>query len=144
MSAAFLLAYFGQEQVNAVQSADVAATNWFYAHAPAGAAAVYLAPNAPTRVSSRYVDFPMAADALPTVLDSPEFARSLSAQAAASFMQSLGQRGYLILTPSEGRYLDYFGIMGPGRYRALIHSLNNDSRLHLVFSQGGAYVWELA
>jgi hypothetical protein len=143
VSAAFLLAYYGQEQVNVVGSADVAAASWFYAHAPADAAPMFIAPNAPSRVSSRYAEFPIAADALPTLLDSARFARALSADAATEFMDSLGQREYLIATPSEGRYLSYFGIMNEKKYAELLQSLNRNSRLHLVYAHDGAYVWKL-
>jgi hypothetical protein len=143
VSGAFLLAYYGQEQMNVVGSADVAAVQWFYGHAPAGAAPMFIAPNSPTRVSPRYVNLPIAADALPTLLDSPTFARTLSANAAANFMESIGRGNYLIVTPSQGRYLAYFGIMEPEKYEALLGSLNADHRLHLVFSSGGACIWKL-
>jgi hypothetical protein len=89
------------------------------------------------------VNLPIAADALPTLLDSPTFARTLSANAAANFMESIGRGNYLIVTPSQGRYLAYFGIMEPEKYEALLGSLNADHRLHLVFSSGGACIWKL-
>ena len=141
---AFLIAYYGQDEVNVVGRSDLATMRWFYAHATPGTDPVYLAPYVPTR--ARYLDFPVATDVgllteAPTFVS--RFAKGFRPAVAVSYLQSLKPPVDLILTASQQRYLDYFGIMTPQRYGSFVRGLKTESGLTLIYSRGGSEIWKV-
>lgn len=143
LAVCFAFAYYGQEEVNIVSGSDVAAIRWFYAHAPAGTGPVYLAPNAPTRLNRAYLNYPLATDALPTLLSDAEFVRGFDAAATVSYMRSLHRSAYLIITPSQERYLSYFGIATRARVASLLAGLDRAPGLQRVYASSGAFIWRV-
>nr|WP_296069317.1 hypothetical protein [uncultured Actinoplanes sp.] len=142
-TAPFLLSYYGQEKVNHVVNDDVAAVKWFYDHGTPGQWLCFVAPNFPSRMTANYIDFPIRSDTNPNLLSSPEFLKRPSIPEAVAYMQKIGGTPYLVFTPSQKGYLEYFGIMTGAEYDRLQAQAATSSRLRLVHRQGQASMWQL-
>jgi hypothetical protein len=142
-TAPFLLSYYGQEKVNLVRAADVEPVAWLYAHAAPGQWMCFVAPNFPSRMTANYIDFPIRSDTNPNLLSSPDFLRRPSIKEAVRFLDDLGGTPYLVFTPSQQGYLEYFGIMTPAAYHGLERAAATSPRLRLVYREGEASVWQL-
>ncbi|PPK95218.1 hypothetical protein CLV92_10639 [Kineococcus xinjiangensis] len=143
LTALFLPAYLGQERVNRVVPADVAAAEWFYANAAPGTEMIGLAPNSPSRIDERYLDYPLQSETSPTAFVSEEFQSSPDAAAVVEYLRTQEGNPYLVATPSQAGYLEYFGAMQPERFYALQRELDQQPGLRLVFRQDGASVWQV-
>lgn len=139
----FLLAYYGQEKVNHVTADDLLPVEWFYQHAKPGQSLCFVAPNIPSRMSANYLDYPGRSDTDPNLLASGEFVRRPSIEGAVRFLQEVGGTPYLVFTPSEKAYLEYFGIMTGATYDHLQQQAGTSPRLRLVYRTGDASVWQL-
>jgi hypothetical protein len=142
-TAPFLLSYYGQEKVNLVRPDDVQPVAWLYGHAPVGEWMCFVAPNFPSRMTANYVDFPIRSDSSPNLMSSPDFLARPSIKEAVRFLDDLGGTPYLVFSPSQQGYLEYFGLMTPAAYEALERSAATTPRLRLVYRSGEASVWQL-
>lgn len=139
----FLLAYYGQEKANHVTADDVRPVEWFYRHAAPGQWLCFVAPNIPGRMSANYISYPVRSDSAPTLLSSDEFARRPSIEGAVAFLRQIGGTPYLVFTPTERAYVEYFGIMSGATYDHLEQDAGRSPRLRLVYRTGDASVWQL-
>jgi len=142
-AAPFLLAYYGQEKVNHVSNDDVEPVAWYYAHAQPGQWVCFVAPNFPSRMTGNYIDFPIRSDTSTNLLFEPDFVRAPSIAEAVRFLDRVGGTPYLIFTPGQLAYLEYFGIMTAATYQDLVRQAAASPRLRLVHRSGQASVWQL-
>jgi hypothetical protein len=143
----FLYAYFGQETINHVTSADVAANQWYLDHAPRTSVIGFVAANAPARLGARYADLQVGfGDSILTNL--PAFRgrpfRPGDVDRVADTLAALhGPAKFLVTGPSQANYLRYYGIVPPDWYPRLVSALRASPRFRLVYRRGPAMVFEL-
>jgi hypothetical protein len=147
VGACTLFGLFGQEPLNYITPGDVAASRWTLDHAPAGATFTLAAPNFPERVDARYAQH---LDETRDLLQVPGMSAFLRGERRTmpdvlKFLRSDGAAShFLILSPSQERYLRYHDISSGGGYLRLMAALEASPDLRLVYSSGGARVFELA
>lgn len=142
-----LLAYFGQETVNYMSRSDVAVNEWYLRHAPDQSVVAFVAGNSPARLDSRYASMSVG-DGSTTVTDLPGMdARSLRPADVARIADMLSsQRAtarYLVSSPSQTRFLAYYGIVPTGWVRSLDDALLASPRFRVVDHDGSALVFQL-
>jgi hypothetical protein len=142
IAALFLPAYLGQDLVVRVVPADLAAMTWFYDNAPNGAEPIYFVPNVPLGSTAQYVDHPLQAESSPVVLSDGNFRKDMSAQNVVNYLATRPGTLYLVATPSEVGYMQYYGVSTPARFAALTDQLDSNAQLKLVYRADGASVWE--
>jgi hypothetical protein len=138
----FLPAYLGQDKVVRVVPADLAAMTWFYDHAPAGAEPIYFVPNVPLGSTAQYVQHPLQARSSPVVLSDDNFRKDMTVQNVVGYLATRPGTLYLVATPSELGYLQYYGVSTAARFAALTDQLDANTHLKLVYRADGASVWE--
>jgi hypothetical protein len=143
----FLYAYFGQETINHVTTADVAANQWYVDHAPRNSVIGFVAANAPARLGARYADLQVGyGDAiltnLPAFRGRPFRAGDID-RVADTLAAQHGSATFLVTGPSQSNYLRYYGIVPPDWYPRLVTALRASPRFHLVFRRGPAMVFQL-
>ena len=147
LGACTLFGLFGQEPLNYMTRGDVAASRWTLDHTPAGASFTVAAPNFPERVDARYAQH---LDEMRDLLQVPGMGAYLRGERRTlpdvfRFMRSDGARShFLILTPSQERYLRYHDLASGDGYMRLVRALEASPDLRLVYSNGDARVFELA
>ena len=148
LAACLVPAYFGYELTARMSGDDVAAAQWFETHAPAGSAAIAIAPNVPERLTARYVALsrtdPAAFDHVLT--RDPEFrghrfgARDV--ERLATWADGLdARRAYVVLTPSQEHYLRLHGPVPPGSMSSLERALDRSDDFILAHRSGAARVY---
>lgn len=149
LGAGLLVAYFGLEQANRITADDVAAARWYEATAPDDSLAVVAAANLPSPVSRRYValGLPPAGGAA-VLADHPEFTRLRDGAAAvrriAAFAAGHRSTGgvYVLLTGSQRRYAELYGIFRPGFLAALRRALNRSPHFRRVYGTAESGIYE--
>jgi hypothetical protein len=151
VGACLLVAYFGQELVNHIPSADVQAATWYELHAPAGSLRIDLAPNAPDRLTARYPLVSLADP--PTLLTLREFtghrlgARDLPHLEAYIRRHEpyANRRGdhpvYVVLTQGQENYGRLNGLIPAGSVAGLTAALKRSPDFRLVFSRPTAWIF---
>jgi len=142
-----LFAYFGQETVDYMSRSDVAVNRWYLQHAPDGSVVAFVAGNSPARLDARYAAMSVG-DGATTVTDLPGMdGRTFRTADLARIVDMLSsQRGtarYLVSSPSQTRFLAYYGIVPDGWVRQLDDALAFSPRFKLVARDGDALVYQL-
>ena len=142
-----LLAYFGQESVNYINKDDVAVNRWYLEHAPNGSVVAFIAANSPARLSARYADMEVG-DASTTLTDVVALRHDFVKQADATTVAQLlreqkGTRKYLVSSPSQQHYLEYYGIVPRGWVDQLLTALRKSPEFRVAYRSGTAEVFEL-
>jgi hypothetical protein len=140
-----LLGYFGQDLISRMDPEDIAASRWFLDHAPAGASLTLVARNYPDRVDRRYE---VHLDDSRALIDEPAFRRHPLGPAdvprIAAIMRADGPPGsYLALTPSQERFVSYYGLVPRASYARLSQALEASRSFELVFRRGSARVFRV-
>ena len=147
--AAFLVAYFGLEQVNYVGRDDVAAVRWYEAHAPRGSVLAYVAANVPDDLTAAYARTRVyGTDYIPQLADVRSlrlhgFTRRSLATIAATLRGAGARHTYLLVSPSELRYSELYGVFPRRSLERLAPLLRSSRRFRQVYRNGGASIFEL-
>jgi hypothetical protein len=146
--ALFVPAFFGQTSVNSVSPGEVAASQYFYAHAPAGSVLVTGAPNFPLRSGARYALMPGSQnDAAPSLLSDADLRyRPLGARdipAVISLLRSYGRRSFLVFSNGQQRYASAYGLAPPGSLARLEHAVADAPQFALWHADPGARIYTL-
>ena len=142
-----LFGLFGQEPLNYITPDDVAVSRWTLDHTPADSSLTVLAPNFPERVDKGYAQH---LDEIRDLLQVPGFAAFVSGERAtmpdiSRFMrEDRAPAHYLILSPSQERYLRYHDAGSSADYRRVTRALLAWPELRLVYRHGDALVFVLA
>jgi hypothetical protein len=148
MAALFIPAFMGGEELNLMPAGEVQASEWFYAHAPAGAVLMQAAPDFPARVGPRYRFF-----AGPKTDDDPNLLRTklfrhrpLGPQDvgdAISIIHQYSKRGYLVFSTTETRFAHVFRLTAPGALAQLEDAVARSSHFRLYYRNKDARIYEL-
>jgi hypothetical protein len=135
--------YFGQEMLNRMAPADVAASRWFLDHAPRESSLTYVAPNFPERLNARYA---YHLSAPPSLVEMPGFRpHRLGARDVHSLESSLrgddSPQRYVVLSPSQRRYARFYRLLPPGSYAHFARALLASPHFDLVYRRGSALIF---
>lgn len=148
LAAGFGLAYFGLEQANRITTDDVAATRWYEAHAAPGSLAVVAAPNLPMPLTRRYAVLrTMSGDGVTSLSDYPEITGLRNGEAGVHRLAAYAAaRGgaplYVVLSGSERRYAQLYGLLRPRFLGQLEGALARAPHFRRVFAQGGSTIYQ--
>jgi hypothetical protein len=152
--ALFLPAYFGLEHLNEMRPGEVAASEFFYDHAPAGSVLVLAAPNFPVRVGGRYGEFKIPWGVHdPNLMDAHDQAfrhRMLGDGDLADiesvvrvYQDAMGGRGFVAISESQKAYVRAYRVLPEGSLASLDRALAASSDWRLYFRNGDAAIYEL-
>ncbi len=145
---AFVPAFYGQEELFQVRTGEVAASEYLYAHAPAGSALVLAGPNFPKRYGPRYslLAGPHDDDE-PNLLRGSQFrGRPLGARdvgAVVAYMRSYSDRGYLVFSASGLEFARVFRLTPPGALEKLEAAIRRSPRFRLWYANRDTRIYEL-
>jgi hypothetical protein len=147
IGACTLFGVFGQEPLNYVTADDVAVSRWTLDHTATGASLTVLAPNFPERVDRGYVRH---LDETRDLMRLPGFAafvrgeRTRMPDVGAFLRRDRAGSHYLILSPTQDRYLRYHDLASQADYRRVTGALLASPEFRLVYRHGDALVLALA
>lgn len=149
LAALFVPSFLGQEELNIVSPAEVAASEHFYYHARAGSVLVLAAPGFPYRYGATYAAFSgPEGDANPNLLTEPEFQnRQLGAadvHSIAARIREYTPHGYIVFSKDETAYAEIFRITPPGALRRLRAAVAASPHFRLWYSNEDTQIYELA
>lgn len=148
MTLLFLQAYFGLADINQVRPTELAASDYFYAHARFGSVLVLAAPNYPERGSAVYDHFVVTAGAFdPQLVPNREFLhRTLGADdlpAIEAIAKSYAPHGYLAITSGMKIYAHVFKLLPDGSLDNLDRALSASQHWRVFFRNKDAVIYEL-
>jgi hypothetical protein len=141
-----LFGLFGQEPLNYVTGDDIAVSRWTLDHTPAGSSLTVLAPNFPERVDERYaqhLDEIRDLLAVPGVAAYVRGERATMPDVARFLRQDRAASHYLVLSPSQERFLRYHDVGTAADYDRVTRALVASPEFRLVYRHGDALVLEL-
>lgn len=148
MTALFIPAYLGEEELNIMPVGEVQASNWFYAHAPAGSVLMLAAPDFPARYGPRYklVKGPQSDDD-PNLLRTNLFRhRALGPSDLVDVIAAIdaySPRGYLVFSTTGTVYARIFRLTPPGALQSLERAVAHSRRFRLYYRNADARIYEV-
>jgi hypothetical protein len=148
MAALFVPAFFGATEVNIVPTADVAASEYFYAHAPNGSVLMLSAANFPIRLAANYEHFrgPVG-DNTPSLLDTPTLRYRALGPAqiptVIGMIEQYSRSGFLVFSGTEFQYASVFRLSPPGQLPALERAVAASPRFRLWYDAGHVRIYQL-
>jgi len=148
MTLLFLQAYFGLAEINQVRPTELAASDYFYAHARAGSVLVLAAPNYPERGSAVYDHFVVTAGAFdPQLVSNRQFLhRTIGADdlpAIEAISSSYAPHGYFAITTGMKVYAHVFKLLPDGSLDNLDGALSASQHWRVFFRNKDAVIYEL-
>ncbi len=148
MAAGFVGAYYGASELNIVTPGEVAASEYYYAHAPVGSVLLNAATGFPSRSGARY---PLMrgpeGDSTPNLIQNLEFRhRPLGAAdipAVIQVMRNYADRGFMVFSSSQDRYTDTYQLAPHGALRSLETAIAHSPRFRLWYRNGDARIYRL-
>jgi hypothetical protein len=148
MAAGFVCAYFGASELNIVTPGEVAASEYYYSHAPVGSVLLNAATGFPSRSGARY---PLMrgpeGDSTPNVIQNQEFRhRPLGAAdipAVIQVMHNYANRGFMVFSSSQDRYTDTYRLAPPNALRSLEAAIAASPRFRLWYRNSDARIYRL-
>lgn len=140
LSVAFVLANNGKDRQYSFTQAEVEASQWLFANAPAGSILVEGAPNYPQQFMN-YENFTY----VPISTESKQSIAAILADPAAELSGWLRGRppgtAFVIITRSQKAYIDDLGVMPKGSLDAIETALRASARFRLVRATADASVF---
>lgn len=135
--AGFVVAYFGREQTNRSVPAELDLYRYVAATAPKGSLVVYLARTTPSRFTANYGDFSNGPFDL-ALLDIPavpfrQFTSADATQLAAAVLSFPGRRVYLVLSDSQQRTIETYGLVRPQSYEQVVAAFEQSPVFEIVY-----------
>jgi hypothetical protein len=148
MAAGFVGAYFGASELNIVTPGEVAASEYYYAHAPGGSVLLNAATGFPSRSGARYpIMRGPEGDSTPNVIQNQEFRhRPLGAAdipAVIQVMHHYADRGFMVFSSSQDRYTDTYRLAPPNALASLETAIAHSPRFRLWYRNGDARIYRL-
>jgi hypothetical protein len=144
----FIPATFGASELTVVPADEVAASQYLYAHAPAGSVLTLVDPNFPARVGPRYALFRHtfgAAD--PNLLFGPEFrGRALGARdvpAVVAAMREYPGTGYLVFSATQFEDAAVYQLAPPGALEDLRSAVARSPYFRLFYQAPEVWIYRL-
>lgn len=145
-----LFAYFGLERINHISSDDVAVEQWIERCAPDGSVVTYLAPMAPSRSSAGYARLKLeTSPTRPNIIEDGPPNRQRWGRTETRVLRDIARRypgtaNYVVVSPVQQAYLEFYGLVEPGSVQALKAGLAESNDFRLAFRDGDGYVYESA
>ena len=144
-------ANLGNEMINHIYPADVAASQWFEKNTPPGSELLLVVPAHPTRTTQWYDLHVLLEDPLsPSLLrEVPGFDRSTATgKGLVAFTRtyvesrSAGHDVYLAIGPTQRAYMKLYGLVTQTTFDDYIRALEHDPNFRLVYERNGSYIFE--
>jgi hypothetical protein len=147
MTPCLLVAYFGYEKANYFSGSDVAAARWWEQHAPPHSALGLVAQNFPARLTGRYA-YSRISESSPTLTDEGGVRyRAIRRSDLRRIVRMLAPGGarnrYLVISPSQQRFSDLYGLLPPGSFTRLRYFLAHSRRFKIVYRNGHAEIYKV-
>jgi hypothetical protein len=148
MAALFVPAFFGVAEITLMPPSEVAASEYFYAHARPGTVLVLAGPDFPLRVSGNYDAFrgPKSDDD-PNLLAATTLRNRPLGQAdvpiAISIIHQYARNGYLVFSKSETEYASLFRLSPPGQLANLERAVARSPFFRLWHRTPDTRIYEL-
>jgi hypothetical protein len=139
----------GDAAFNLMPNGEVAASLYFYSHAPAGSGLMLAGPDFPGDIGARYaVMRGHSTESHPNVLEYPEFEDHLFGPAdvpqLASDLRALSPHGFIAFSTSEYNNARLFGLTVPGALSALERAVAGSRLFHLWYEAPNVRIYRLA
>jgi len=145
----FVQAFYGNEELDVIPPGEVIASEYYYAHAPAGSVLMQASYDEfPTRLGARYAVMagPQQEDE-PNLLSMPAFRNrplgSANIPAVVSAIQRYSRDGFLVFTTSAYREEELLGLVPPGALRSLERAVAASSHFRLWYATSDARIYQL-
>lgn len=148
LTALFIPAFLGEEELNIIPAGEVRASDWFYAHAPGDSVLMLAAPDFPARYGPRYivVKGPQSDDD-PNLLRTHLFRHRALGSAdlvnVIAVIKQYSQRGYLVFSRTGTIYAQVFRLTPPGALESLERAVASSPRFRLAYRDGDARIYEV-
>jgi hypothetical protein len=138
----------GQFALNSMDSAQVQASAYFYAHAPTGSSMTLLVQNFPARVSGDYNNFNQQFTTEPTLLPDPQLTdRTLNAAllptVATKVRANGGTHQFLVVSQGMKPFVEYWGLLAPAGIDTFESALKASSAWTVWYSNSDTEIFEL-
>lgn len=147
-AALFLISALGNAGTNVFPRTEVAASEYFYSHAPAGSVLALAGEDFPLRIGARYdlMAGPPGSDHSPDLLeDLPSFSRhTLGAgdiPATVRDLYSYSRSAYLVFSTSQYKYASIFGTTPSGSLESLQRAVASSPRFRLWYSNADTRIY---
>jgi hypothetical protein len=144
----FVPAFYGAEGENIIPAGEVRASDYFFAHAPAGSVLMLAAPDFPTRAGARYwlMKGPQVDDG-PNVAGNPEFQdRRLGPRqipGLVALIHQYSRHGYLVFSTTGYRYTADHLLTPPGELAHLEQAVARSRAFRLWYRTRDARIYRL-
>ncbi len=147
MAGLFVPAFFGEAELNVIPSGEVAASSYFYAHAPAGSVLMLSAPGFPIRYGATYENYrgPQGDDD-PNLLNTDTLRhKALGPQDVAtvvSIIRQYSRSGFLVFSTTENEYASVFRLTPPNALVDLEQAVASSPYFHLWYATRDARIYQ--
>jgi hypothetical protein len=147
-AALFVVAFYGQAELNIVDRDEVAASEWFYDHARPGSVLMLSAPGFPLKVGASYPGFAgPEGDSFPNLLSSHLFqGRRLGPAQVPDLIGQIRQyspHGYIAFSKDETAFAEVMRITPPGALAELERAVRASADFRLAYSNPSVRLYEL-
>lgn len=147
-AALFVVAFFGQEELNIISPAEARAGRWFYAHAQPGSVLVLAAPGFPFKYGGAYYKFRgPEGDAFPNLLSAHSFQnRQLGAAEIPEIIGRIREYspyGYIAFTKDETAFAQVLRVTPVGAMAHLEAAVARSPDFRLWYGDQDAHIYEL-
>ncbi len=148
MTALFLPAYFGQEELNIVPASEVQAAEYLYENGVSGSVVLLSAPGFPIRLNERYPLFagPLS-DKDPNFLaDESRQRRPLGPSDVPAVVDQIRQysdRGYVVFSKTQESFATTYGVSSTTDLRELERALLESGRFRVFYQNDTTRIYEL-
>jgi hypothetical protein len=147
-AALFVIAFFGQAELNVVDRDELAASEWFYEHAEPGSVLMLSAPGFPLKVGASYPGFAgPEGDSFPNLMSSHLFQNQTLGPARVPDLvgqiEQYSPRGYIAFSKDETAFAEVMRITPPGALAELEKAVRESSSFRLAYSNPSVRLFEL-
>jgi hypothetical protein len=151
LTAMFLQAYFGLEEINRIRPGEVAASVYFNNHAQPRSVLVLAAPDFPERSTGAYARYVVTSGAFdPQLITSKEFGHRMLGPADVPAIADMvtaykpkDGRGYLAISTGMKIYAHVFKLAPDGTLDSLDRALAHSPRWRVFYRNSDAVIYEL-
>jgi hypothetical protein len=150
LAALFVPAFYGAEDTKIMPRGEVAASEYFYAHAPPGATLILAAEDFPTRVGARYAAMRPQADPPPLTGPGNEtdafLHRPLGAAqipAIAAVIHQYSREGFLVFCETGYYYAAVHALTPPGALQRLEAAVASSPQFRLWYLSADTRIYQL-
>ena len=144
----FIPAFYGAEELNIIPQGEVQASEYFYAHAPAGSVLMLSSPDFPTWIGARYTLMrgPIADDR-PSLIGNSSFENRplgrAQIPAVIATIRQYSNKGFLVFSKTQDRFTQLQELTPPGALENLERAVAASPDFRLWYSTRDARIYEM-